>query len=600
MKKLSLPQNNIAQALILVVAACTIFWQYPQLQFTHDELSALHRTEFSNFSELIEKGVLIEGHPAGVQTFLYYYAPLVNYSQWGLKLPFSLLALASILLVFAIAKTINQVEAGIYTGAIMAVSQYFIYYGQIIRPYEVGLFFCLLSAWFWMRYFYQEAHFKYLIGFAFAAAGAAYTHQFALLVVAIMGAHALFIARGRSLVQWVFCGLLTFLLYLPHLGIFFHQLSLGGVGSWLGKPSNTFILEYGAYLFHFSYLFTAAVLIALALPPWKIKKPLHWQGIIWFGATFLIGFIYSRAVNPVIQYSTLIFAAPLLLLSLFALRQMRLHWLSLLLILSSGIYSLYADRQHYPLTYQSTFKYPREYLSEQGLDDSALILKLDKEKWDFYAQLDAYESAENYHYQNPQELIKYLQDVPSKEIVLASDHTAPLFLGSLIESYGFRLMRKEDHLGFSLEHFSRKSELRENSLQETALFGIGICTSEKEYCGQIKLALEKNDLRGKQDFILSQFDVDLAQAETQAQLIIAFFANDELIHWSNQSLADFQSDTSFTVFHAQVIPTEWGEATQIEARSFLETRGKKIRITKASLRLMEGNNRIYGINEPFD
>ena len=292
MKKLSLPQNNIAQALILVVAACTIFWQYPQLQFTHDELSALHRTEFSNFSELIEKGVLIEGHPAGVQTFLYYYAPLVNYSQWGLKLPFSLLALASILLVFAIAKTINHVEAGIYTGAIMAVSQYFIYYGQIIRPYEVGLVFCLLSAWFWMRYFYQEAHFKYLIGFALAAAGAAYTHQFALLVVAIMGVHALFLARGRSLVQWILCGLLTFLLYLPHLGIFFHQLSLGGVGSWLGKPSNTFILEYGAYLFHFSYLFTAAVLIALALPPWKIKKPLHWQGIIWFGATFLIGFIY--------------------------------------------------------------------------------------------------------------------------------------------------------------------------------------------------------------------------------------------------------------------------------------------------------------------
>lgn len=600
MKKLNLHQNKIAQALILVVAACALFWNYSQLQFTHDELSALHRTEFSNFAELIEKGVLIEGHPAGVQTFLYYYAPLVNYSLWGLKLPFSLLALASILLVFAIAKTINQVEAGIYTGAIMAVSQYFIYYGQIIRPYEVGLFFCLLSAWFWMRYFYQEAHFKYLIGFALAAAGAAYTHQFALLVVAIMGLHALFIARGRSLAEWILCGLLTFLLYLPHLGIFFHQLSLGGVGSWLGKPSDTFVLEYAAYIFHFSYLFIAAVLIALALPPWKIKKPRHWQGLIWFGATFLIGFIYSRAVNPVIQYSTLIFAAPLLLLSLFALRQIRLHWLSFLLILSTGIYSLYADRQHYPLTYQSTFKYPREYLSEQGLDNSALILKLDKEKWNFYAQLDAYESAKNYHYQNPQELIKYLQDFPSKEIVLASDHTAPLFLGSLIERYGFRLMRKEDHLGFSLEHFSLKSELNENYIQETVLSGIGICSSEKEYCGQIELSFEKNDWKGEQDFILSQFDLELARAETQAQLIIAYFANDQLIHWSNQSLAYFQTDTSFTVFHAQVIPRECVEYAQIEARSFLEARGEKIRVTKASLKLMEGNNRIYGINKPFD
>tara|TARA_R110002050_G_scaffold147559_2_gene273404 strand:- start:14583 stop:16385 length:1803 start_codon:yes stop_codon:yes gene_type:complete len=600
MKKLSLPQNKIAQAFILVVAACTIFWQYPQLQFTHDELSALHRTEFSNFSELIEKGVLIEGHPAGVQTFLYYYAPLVNYSLWGLKLPFSLLALASILLVFAIAKTINQVEAGIYTGAIMAVSQYFIYYGQIIRPYEVGLFFCLLSAWFWMRYFYKEAHFKYLIGFALAAAGAAYTHQFALLMVAIMGLHALFIARGRSLLEWIFCGLLTFLLYLPHLGIFFHQLSLGGVGSWLAKPSDTFILEYGAYIFHFSYLFIAAIFIALLLPSWKIKKLKHWEGVIWFSATFLIGFIYSRAVNPVIQYSTLIFAAPLLLLSLFALRQMRLQWVSLLLLMSTGLYSLYAGREHYPLTYQSTFKYPREYVSHRGLDNSALILQLNKEKWDFYAQLDGYESAQNYHYQNPLNLIKYLKDFPSQEIVLASDHTSPLFLGSLIESYGFRQMRKKDHLGFTLEHFSRNSENKISPIKKTELAGMGICTSAKEYCGQMELSLAKSELKGKQDFIVAQFEIEMPAMDSQAQIIIAFFANDELLHWSNRPLAEFQSDTSFTVFHAQVLPSDWGDHSQIEVRGLLETKGEKIRIKKASLKLMEGNNRIYGINEPFD
>lgn len=600
MKKPKLHPHLIAQALILVVAASALFWQMAELQFTHDELSALQRTKFSSYAELIEKGIRVDGHPAGVQSFLYYYAPLVNYSPWALKLPFSLLAIASIILIFASAKTIQQEVAGIYTGAIMAVSQYFIYYGQIIRPYEVGLFFCLLSAWFWLRYFHLGKKNQYLIGFAFSAAGAAYSHQFALLLVAIMGVHALLISKGRSKFNWFLSGLLSLLLYSPHLGIFFQQLSMGGVGSWLAKPSITFIFNYTAYLFHFSYLFSAAVLSAFLWPNIKGKKTKHWEGIIWFSATFLIGFIYSWAVNPVIQYSTLIFAAPLLLMSLFALRQMRLHWTPLLLIMASGLFSLYAERQHYPLSYQSPFKYPREYAQEKNIDPSALILAMDQEKWDFYAQLDGYKPAKNYHYQNPIELLKYLKRFPGQDLVLATDHSDPLFLASLIESFGFRQIRKENHLGFNLKHFSRQAESGSTSLLEVTRSDIDICASENEYCGQVQLNLNSSDFSGPQDFVLSQFTIELAREKTQAQLIIGFFAEDKLIHWSNRPLAEFQSGSSFTIFHAQVLQPIWEEYSDFEVRSFIETKGESIRIKQASLRVMEGNNRIYGINQPFD
>ena len=599
MVKPSLNQNTLAQVLIFVVAACALFWQFPELQFTHDELSALQRTKFTSFGELVEKGIRIDGHPGGVQSFLYYYAPLVNYSAWALKLPFSLMALGSILIVFAIAKTIHQEAAGIYTGAIMAVSQYFVYYGQIIRPYEAGLFFSLLSAWFWMRYFYHQAHYKNLIAFAFAAAGAAYSHQFSLLLVGIMGLHALFIARGRALTEWLLCGLLTFLLYLPHLNIFFHQLSLGGVGSWLGKPTTGFILDYFAYLFHFSYLFIGALFIALLLPAWKIKKPKNWEGIIWFGGSFLIGFIYSRAVNPVLQYSTLIFAAPLLLLSLFALRQMRLQWISLLLILSTGLYSLYADRNHYPLSYQSPFKYPRDYAARQGLNNDALVLKLDKEKWDFYAKMEHYNSAENYHYQNPKGLITYLENSPSNDIILTVDHNSPLFLASLIEQYGYGQKRRENHFGFTLYHFSKKYAPTINSIKETNRSGINICGSDQDYCGKLALQLDKEDLKARQNFIMAEYEVEGLKWDSQAKIIIALFAGDQLIHWSGRALAEFQSDSSGSIFHAQVILDEWVKYPQIEARAMLESKGEKILIKKSSLKLMQGNNRIYGINQAF-
>jgi len=592
-------QKRLAQALILLVAACTLFWQYPQLQFTHDELSALYKTELPTFSQLIEKGVKIEGHPAGVEVFLYYYAPLVNYQLWALKLPFSLMALASILIIFAIGRTIKQEAAALYTGAIMAVSQYFIYYGQIVRPYEVGLFFSLLSALYWLRYFHEKAHYKNLIGFAAAAAAAAYSHQFSLLLVGIMGLHALIIASRKGKVEWLFCGLLTFLLYLPHLNIFFHQLTLGGVGSWLAKPKLSFPISYLAYIFHFSYLFIAAVLIALLIPKWQLKKAKNWEGLIWFSASFLIGFFYSRQINPVLQYSTLLFAAPLLLLSIFALRQMRLQWLSLLLIIGTGIYSLYAERHHYPLVYESAFKYPRDYAALKNLSNSAVITNLDQGKWDFYARLDDYKSDKNYYYQGPKKLAKYLDTSAQSELVLALDHNGPSFIPTIIGEYGFNQIHKEDHLGFTLFHFAKNQKPRATK-PKVASFLEGIrCKAGQDYCGQVTLQLNANVIEGGQDFVLAHFKLAEVPQHSNAQLIIAYFSEGKLIYWSNRPLTEFQSGSSFSAFHSQVLPVAWQQYKSLEARAMIETKGELMLLEKLSLSLIEGNNQIYGINQPF-
>ena len=58
---------------ILVVAFLLRFFDLFNIPFTHDEFSTLFRTNFSSFSELIEKGVKIDAHPAGLQVFIYYY-----------------------------------------------------------------------------------------------------------------------------------------------------------------------------------------------------------------------------------------------------------------------------------------------------------------------------------------------------------------------------------------------------------------------------------------------------------------------------------------------------------------------------------------------
>ena len=95
MMKLS---NRTILFLILLVAAALRFYNYFEIPYTHDEFSALFRTQFDSFSELIAKGVKIDGHPAGVHVFLYYWTKIFGYSEWIVKLPFTILSICSVYL----------------------------------------------------------------------------------------------------------------------------------------------------------------------------------------------------------------------------------------------------------------------------------------------------------------------------------------------------------------------------------------------------------------------------------------------------------------------------------------------------------------------
>ena len=80
--------DSLLICLIIIIGAVLRFYNYADIPFTHDEFSALFRTQFSNFHDLIIKGVLVDTHPAGVQVFLYYWVKLVGISEPLVKLPF--------------------------------------------------------------------------------------------------------------------------------------------------------------------------------------------------------------------------------------------------------------------------------------------------------------------------------------------------------------------------------------------------------------------------------------------------------------------------------------------------------------------------------
>jgi len=54
---------------ILLIAFILGFYNFNHIPFVHDEFSAIFRTYFHSFSELIQKGVIDDTHPVGIQIF---------------------------------------------------------------------------------------------------------------------------------------------------------------------------------------------------------------------------------------------------------------------------------------------------------------------------------------------------------------------------------------------------------------------------------------------------------------------------------------------------------------------------------------------------
>ena len=100
--KTSVKLDYLLLAVILLVAAVLRLWKLGQVPFMHDEFSALFRLKFDNFHDLVQNGIKIDGHPAGVQTFLYYWTKVVGWDEFWLKLPFALMGIGSVYLIYRI------------------------------------------------------------------------------------------------------------------------------------------------------------------------------------------------------------------------------------------------------------------------------------------------------------------------------------------------------------------------------------------------------------------------------------------------------------------------------------------------------------------
>ncbi|MBK9732249.1 MAG: glycosyltransferase family 39 protein [Chitinophagaceae bacterium] len=361
---------------IIFVGAILRFYAFPHIPFMYDEVSAWARTGFTNFHELINKGVKGDGHPAAIQVFLNYWRMIVGDSEAAFKIPFLVMGLLSVWLVFLIGEFWFNKTVGYLSAALVSCLQYTVMYSQIARPYMSGLFFSLMMVLCWTNYLFnkEEKHpLRQLCGFVVFATLCCYNHYFSLLFAFIAGVTGLFLIRKENWKAYLIANVIIVLLFLPHLSVSLFQFGIGGVGGWLPKPGPDFFRNYLNYIFHFSPwlkgLVIGLILTSIVFHSAHLKARYKFRiiALCWFLLPFFIGFYYSIYRNAVLQYSVLIFTFPYLLFFIFSWIKevpLKYNWLMVSLILLTGIYTLVSGRKHFDIFYHQ----PIEELVENTIN----------------------------------------------------------------------------------------------------------------------------------------------------------------------------------------------------------------------------------------
>lgn len=175
---------------------------------------ALARTSWQHFAWVWWHG------EANLQTvyFLFMRAwTLGGLSEAWLRLPSALFGIASVPLMYVVARKLVSDEAALAAAALLAFSPTHVYYSHEARSYTLTILLVLLSTYFFVRAVEAGRRRDWVLWTVFSIA-AFYSHDFAALVLVAQASSLLF--RKTPAETWkraVFCGLLIFVAALPGL-----------------------------------------------------------------------------------------------------------------------------------------------------------------------------------------------------------------------------------------------------------------------------------------------------------------------------------------------------------------------------------------------
>lgn len=233
---------------------------------------------------------------------------------------------------FLLGKEISSTKLGLTAAGLTAINYFTIQYSQEARNYILAFLFSTLSFLYFIRLI-KQLNTKQILLYSFFTLCLLYTHYYGLLVFAaqgVMGIITWYSAsenKAKIFKSLALAFTLTGILFLPWLPFI---LAMSGIKSfWLTRPDSSFANNYFFEYFGTNALLTPFLVLFLLVFFLRIIKEqdsFHTSGIhyafvllaVWIGFTYLVPYIRSVIVVPMLhsRYTIVTLPAIILLLSL--------------------------------------------------------------------------------------------------------------------------------------------------------------------------------------------------------------------------------------------------------------------------------------------
>lgn len=614
--------------MILIHASILRIWNLFQIPFTHDEMSALVRTRFDRFQDLIELGVKPDTHPPGVQVFMYFWTHLFGEAEWIVKLPFIIMGIWSIYLAYTIFRKWSNETVALIVASLLSTLQFTVMYSQIARPYISGMFLILCLLYFWDRLIHSPEK-RFWINFTLTgifAAACAYNHHFSFLAAILIGLAGVFIIERKFLWKYLLLPVWVVILYLPNLPIFLQQLDRGGVGEWLGAPKPRFIIDFFSYVTNHSLLLIATLILIISIgiysfkPLKNIPKMTFWSLGIFF-SVWIVGYYYSIYINPVLQFSMLLFCFPLLLYGIFgwypSVSKQANIWITLL-ILGAGTFSLAITRKHYSVFYQNRYFQMKEDAAACDMDQTCFIFATYPHflSHPFPAHLVMPENylAWEYNVNSIQSFEKYIESCDKPQLFLGIVEQFPKELIAIAQKYYPNLVEAKYCSGAASYLFSRETQnpslvyFKNNVLDQANLnttngiFQQGTFTDSSEWSIGKELLIGPHVVH-PYDIISVFANVKMSHETDTIILVCEILDGSNSLLYTGKSSCDYlinsenKTVTIFNSFNYNSIST-LKNSSEYKLKTYLwNVSQHKIEVTDYQINILKGNRVKYSLYE---
>lgn len=412
--------------------------------FINDELSTWAKVSYGSVAEVIENIKQVDSHPVGMYVFVYYWTGLFGTSEWAIKLPFFLMSIVSMGLVYRLSTIWFSRSVALLVLASFSTLQFPIWWSHIARQYQSGLFCTLLMAYFWTKILLEKRdELGYWLGFVLMGAAAMYNHYFSLIFAALIGVSGLFWIRKEIWWKYLGAGFLMLLLFIPHISITQYQLMHADGHLWYQLPTPKFFAQHIFYIFHYSY-WALGLAVGASLGAWlvyqKARANTTWNlrllALFWFSTPIIFGYLYSVYKSPILRESHLLFSFPYLLFFLWSFFPKDLGSKQkiglVLLILGVNSSTLILTRKHYQTVhthpYEHFIKHTKTFLSNHDREDVSIVLGENPQYLQYYKDL---------YRANFEHIASFKAPIPFLEFreILQNSVTSHLIIGSLPEAY---------------------------------------------------------------------------------------------------------------------------------------------------------------------